>query len=174
MALYEFEGRRPIVAKDAYVSETADVIGKVEIGVKCFIGPGARIKGDYGTILIGDETSVQENCVIHARPGQTCIIGRGCTIGHGSILHNCTIHDGAVVGMGAIISDWAVVGEDSVVGEGAVVRQSAEIPPEKIAVGVPARVVGDIDEKTREFQKLARQVYSALAGRYKTGLKRID
>ena len=174
MALYEFEGRKPTVAEDAYVAETADVIGDVDIGSGCFIGPGARIKGDYGTILIGDETSVQENCVIHARPGQACLIGRGCTIGHGSILHNCTIHDGAVVGMGAIVSDWAIVGENSVVGEGAVVRQSAEIPPGKIAVGVPARVAGDIDEKTREFQRLARQVYKTLPGRYKAGLKRID
>ena len=174
MALYEFEGRRPTIAEDAYVAETADVIGDVRVGKKCFIGPGARIKGDYGTILIGDETSVQENCVIHARPGQQCTVGAGCTIGHGSILHNCTIEDGAVVGMGAIVSDWAVVGENSVVGEGAVVRQSAEIPPGSIAVGVPARVVGELDDKTREFQHLAREVYKALPGRYKAGLKRID
>jgi len=174
MALYEFEGRRPDIAEGAYVAETADVIGDVKIGTRCFIGPGARIKGDYGTIVIGDETSVQENCVIHARPGQECLVGRGCTIGHGSILHNCTIRDGAVVGMGAIVSDWAVVGKDSVVGEGAVVRQSADIPPDKIAVGVPARVVGNADEETREFQRLARQVYSALAGRYRIGLKKLD
>jgi phenylacetic acid degradation protein len=174
MALFEFEGRKPTVAEDAYVAETADVIGEVKIGSKCFIGPGARIKGDYGTVAIGDESSVQENCVLHARPGEACLVGRGCTIGHGAILHNCIIHDGAVVGMGAIVSDWAVVGKDSVVGEGAVVRQSAEIPPNKVAVGVPARVVGNIDDKTREFQRLAREVYKALPARYRTGLKRID
>jgi phenylacetic acid degradation protein len=174
MALYEFEGSKPTVAEDAYVAETADVIGDVKIGAKCFIGPGARVKGDYGTIVIGEGSSVQENCVIHARPGEACAVGRGCTIGHGAILHNCTIQDGAVVGMGAIVSDWAIVGNDSVVGEGAVVRQSAVIPPNKIAVGVPARVVGDIDDKTREFQRLAREVYKALPARYRTGLKRID
>lgn len=173
MALYEFEGKRPVIGEGTYVAESADVIGDVTIGRDCFIGPGARIKGDYGSVTIGDGTSVQENCVVHARPDEKCVIGSRCTVGHGSILHNCSLEDGVVIGMGAIVSDWAVLGEDSLVGEGAVIRQSAEIPARKIAVGVPARVVGDINDGVREFQALARRVYVELAHRYARGLKKL-
>ena len=173
MALYEFEGKRPLIGEGAYVAETADVIGDVRIGRRCFIGPGARIKGDYGTVVIGEETSVQENCVVHARPDEKCMIGSQCTVGHGSILHNCTLEDRVVIGMGAIVSDWAVVREGSLVGEGALVRQSADIPAGKIAVGVPARVIGDADESVREFQRLAARVYVELAQRYAKGLRKL-
>ncbi|HUU46402.1 MAG TPA: gamma carbonic anhydrase family protein [Acidobacteriota bacterium] len=173
MALYEFEGKRPVIGEGTYVAETADVIGEVRIGQRCFIGPGARIKGDYGSVVIGDETSIQENCVIHARPGEKCTVGNRCTVGHGSILHNCTLEDGVVIGMGAIVSDWAVVRAGSLVGEGAVVPQSSDIPPHKVAVGVPARVTGDADESVQEFRDLAPRVYVALAQRYGDGLKKL-
>jgi carbonic anhydrase/acetyltransferase-like protein (isoleucine patch superfamily) len=174
MALYEFEGKRPKVGKETYVSETADVIGDVTIGDNCYIGPGARIKGDYGTVKIGSASNVQENCIIHARPGEVCTVGDGCSVGHGSILHNCTIKNRAKVGMGAIVSDYAVVGEDSVVGEGCVVRQHQEIPPRSVAVGVPAKVIGELnDERLAEREKY-RNVYPDLAKRYLAGLKRIE
>jgi phenylacetic acid degradation protein len=173
MALYEFEGRRPVIGENSYVSETADVIGDVRIGAGCYIGPGARIKGDYGTITIGDETSVQENCVIHARPGERCDVGSRCTIGHGSVLHNCTVRDGAVVGMGAIVSDWADVGEEALVAEGAVVRQNDQIPPATVAMSVPAKVKAKLTERDRAFQRRAQKVYPDLALRYLKGLKKL-
>jgi len=173
MAYYEFEGRRPEIGEGTYVCETADIIGTVRIGAGCYIGPGARIKGDYGSIFIGDETSVQENCILHARPGDRCMVGNHCTVGHGAILHNCTIEDEVVVGMGAIVSDWAVIREGAIVAEGAVVRQSDEIPPDKIAAGVPAKVIGDVTKQGRRSQLLARKVYPELARRYLKGLKKL-
>ena len=103
MALYEFEGKRPVIGSGSYVSETADIIGDVTIGERCYIGPGARIKGDYGSVRIGNETSIQENCIIHARPDEACQIGNKVTVGHGAILHNCTVHDGSIIGMGSIV-----------------------------------------------------------------------
>ena len=174
MALYEFEGKRPVVGKETYVSETADVIGDVVIGDECFIGPGARIKGDYGKVRIGSRSSVQENCIIHARPDEICTVGERCTIGHGSILHNCTVGDGASVGMGAIVSDWAVVGESAIVGEGCVVRQRQEIPARKVAVGVPAKVVGDVSGGRKAERDGYSGVYPELARRYAKSLKRIE
>lgn len=173
MALYEFEGKKPVIGEDAYVCETADVIGDVRIGDRCYIGPGARIKGDYGSIAIGNETSVQENCILHARPGDRCTVGDHCTIGHGAILHNCTIEDEVVVGMGAIVSDWAVVREKAVIAEGAVVRQSDEIPADMIAAGVPAKVIKQVTADGRRFQQLARDVYPELALRYLKSLKKL-
>ena len=72
MTIYEFEGRIPIVASTAYVDENATIVGDVRIGAQCYIGAGARLRGDYGSIIIGDKTSVQENCVLHARIGEKC------------------------------------------------------------------------------------------------------
>lgn len=140
------------------------------------MGPGARIRGDYGTIVIGDYTSVEDNCVIHARPGEQTTIGNWVTIGHGSVIHNVAmIHDYAVVGMGSVISDWAVVGRWAVVGEGAVVRQRQEIPDGHVAVGVPARVLDkQVDEAYKKEWLHFKQTYVDLARRYPQGLQRVE
>ncbi len=172
MALYEFEDKKPVIGKETYVCETADIIGDVVIGQRCYIGPGARIKGDYGSIRIGDETSIQENCVLHARPDETCTIGNRANIGHGAILHNCTIKDDVLVGMGAIVSDWAIVGANAVLGEGSVVTQNQNIPANKTAVGVPAKVIGDSNPSQRERTKY-KGVYVELARRYQKSLRRL-
>jgi carbonic anhydrase/acetyltransferase-like protein (isoleucine patch superfamily) len=91
MAIYEFEGCVPSIASNAYVDEDAKVIGDVRIGEQCFIGPGARISGDYGTIIIGNTTNIQENCALHARINETCSVGNHVHIGHGALIHNCTV-----------------------------------------------------------------------------------
>jgi carbonic anhydrase/acetyltransferase-like protein (isoleucine patch superfamily) len=172
MAVQEFEGKAPRIGRGTYVHPSADVFGDVEIGEECWIGPGARIRGDYGTILIGSRTAVEDNCVIHARPGDVTRIGDWVTLGHGSIVHNATIHDWAILGMGSIVSDWSEVGEWAVVAEGAVVQQRAEIPERAIVVGVPARVIDKrveqpfVDEWTR-----FKAIYVDLARRYPEGLR---
>ena len=148
MALYEFEGKRPQIGRTSFVPESADVIGDVIIGEGCFVGAGARIRGDYGRIRIGDRTSVQENVVIHARDGDQTLVGSNVQLGHGCILHNCTVKDNAVIGVGAILTDFCVVGDWAIVGEGAVVR--GEVPDGKIAVGVPAKVIGDVTGKHKQ------------------------
>jgi phenylacetic acid degradation protein len=170
MAVGSFEGKTPVIGRGTWVHPSADVFGNVVVGEECWIGPGARIRGDYGRIEIGPRTSVEDNCVIHARPDEITRIGEFVTLGHASIVHNATIDDFAILGMGSIVSDWAVVGEWAVIAEGAVVRQKMEIPPRRIAVGVPARVidkpVGEdyIAEWTR-FKK----IYVGLAKRYAEG-----
>ncbi|MFW9848164.1 MAG: gamma carbonic anhydrase family protein [Candidatus Thorarchaeota archaeon] len=173
MAVYEFEGRVPKIGKKTYVSPTASVIGDVTIGEECYIAPGAVVKGDYGKISIGDGTSVQDNVIVHARPNESTSIGSNVTLGHGCIIHNATVHDEAVIGMGAIVSDYAVVGEWAIVGEGAVVRQNFEVPSERIAVGVPAKVISEIKDYHREELAEFKRIYRSLAVRYPTGLKKI-
>lgn len=174
MTVYEFEGKLPKIGSGTYVSESAEVIGEVKIGKRCFIAPGAKIKGDYGKIRIGDETSVQENCIIHARPNEACTIGDRVTVGHGAILHNCRIGNSAVIGMGAIVSDWAELGEWSVVGEGAVVKQSQKIPANHIAVGVPAKLIGEVTEEFKAQWNKFKDIYAELAEkRYPQGLKKM-
>jgi phenylacetic acid degradation protein len=167
-----FEGKTPAIGEGTYVHPRADVFGNVQIGSGCWIGPGARIRGDYGRITIGANTSVEDNCVIHARPGEQTTIGDWVTIGHAAIIHNATIHDYALVGMGSIVSDWAVVGRWAVVGEGAVVRQRQEIPADAIAVGAPARLLDkNVSAEFKEQWTHFKQVYVDLASKYPTALK---
>ncbi len=174
MGVYEFEKRIPIIGKSSYISHTASVIGKVTIGEEWYIAPGAVVKGDYGEIKIGDGVSVQDNVVIHARPNENTMIGDNVTLGHGCIIHNATIRDDAVIGMGAIVSDYAIIGSWAIVGEGAVVRARFEIPNERIAVGVPAKVIGDVKDNHRAELVKFKQIYRDLAKRYPTGLKKIQ
>jgi carbonic anhydrase/acetyltransferase-like protein (isoleucine patch superfamily) len=174
MAIYRFEDRVPQIGEGTYVHPSAEVIGNVIIGKRCWIGPGARIRGDYGEIVIGDETSIEDNCVVHARPGERCRIGSHVTVGHGSVIHNATIEDYAVIGMGAVVSDWATVGEWAVVGEGAVVKNSQEIPAEHIAVAVPAKVLDqrgseDNNQQSTEFNP----TYADFARRDARGLREL-
>ena len=172
--IYEFEGKVPEIGEGTYVHESAVVIGDVKIGKRCFIAPGAVLRGDYGTIIIGDGTAIEDNVVVHARPGETTRIGNHVTIGHGAIIHTPTIHDWAVIGMGAIISDFADVGEWAAIGEGAVVKNRQTIPDESIAVGVPAKVIGKVsDDYKRQWTEFKR-IYEELAERrYPEGLRRI-
>jgi carbonic anhydrase/acetyltransferase-like protein (isoleucine patch superfamily) len=166
-----FEGKAPRIGTGTYVHPSAEVLGEVTIGEGCWIGPGARIRGDYGAIIIGDYVSVEDNCVIHARPGEQTTIGNWVTIGHGSVVHNVKmLHDYAVIGMGAVISDWAEVGRWAVVGEGAVVRQGQTIPEEHIAVGVPARILERrISEDYKSEWLRFKETYVDLASRYPAG-----
>ena len=109
MAVYEFEGKRPMVGRETYISESAEIIGEVAIGRGCYIGPGAKIKGDYGKVVIGDRTSVQENCVLHARPGDGCVVGNMVNVGLANPYHK---------GQKLVTSDadqpgkWLVIADD--------------------------------------------------------------
>ena len=173
MAIYDFEGRIPSVAPTAYVHEEATVVGDVRIGAQCYVGAGARLRGDYGSIVIGDKTSIQENCVLHARIGEKCEVGSHVQIGHGAILHNCTVKDFSVIGVGAIVSDYGTVGVWSIVGEGAVVASGTSIPDGKVAVGVPAKIVRDTQDSDKQVWSKYKDVYADLALRYPKGSRRI-
>jgi len=173
--IYEFEGKIPVIGERSFLFPSATVIGDVTVGANCYIGAGARIRGDYGTIKIGPHSAVEDNCVIHARPGDRTDIGAHVTVGHACVLHNCKIEDWAVIGMGAIVSDYAVVGEWAVIGEGAVVKNKQQIPSGAISVGVPAKVIGRISEEYRRQWSEFKTIYNQLADtRYPRSLKLVE
>jgi phenylacetic acid degradation protein len=147
MPIYSFEGRQPRIADSAYVSPTAQIIGHVVIGARCYVGHGAILRGDYGSIEIGDETAIEEGVIIHARPDDWTRIGKRVTLGHGAMVHNAVIRDGAVIGMRAVVSDFSEVGEGAIVGEMSLVKNKQTVPARKVAVGVPVTVIGDVSEK---------------------------
>lgn len=173
---FRFDGKQPVVGtSDTYVSETAQVIGDVRIGDRCYIGHGAILRGDYGAIEIGDDSTVEEGAVIHAPPQDCCSIGRGVTIGHGAIVHSKRIGDFAGVGMGAVLSIRSEIGDRSIVAEGTVVKREQKIAESVIVAGNPARKVKDASEKEQEFWDYARRLYRDLARKYcEIGMERID
>jgi carbonic anhydrase/acetyltransferase-like protein (isoleucine patch superfamily) len=107
---YEFDGKEPVIGDDTYVSETALVIGDVKIGNNCYIGHGVILRGDYGTIDIKDEVTIEEGVVVHAPPGECCSISKGVVIGHGAIVHAKSVGENAGIGMGAILSVRSEIG----------------------------------------------------------------
>ncbi|MBT3181157.1 MAG: gamma carbonic anhydrase family protein [Deltaproteobacteria bacterium] len=175
MAIYEYKGKQPTIGKNCYIADTADVIGNVLLGDGCYVGPGAIIRGDYGRITIGNRTGVEENVVIHARPGESATIGNDVTLGHQATIHNVLlIDDFAVIGMGSVISDYATVGRWAAIGEGAVVRNRQEIPAEAIAVGIPAKIIGSVGEDYKKEWTHFKNVYVELAKTYRNDLKKIS
>jgi len=175
LPLYEFEGKLPSLTQSCFVHPDAIIIGDVRIGEKCFIGAGAVLRGDYGCIVIGDGSNVQENCVIHAQPDSIATVEENVDIGHGTILHGpCTIKKQVTVGMGSIICDGCEVGSGSFIGAGSLLTPGTVVPANKLALGNPARVIKDVSEQQKKFTNIAVQLYQGLCERYQTTIKLIE
>jgi carbonic anhydrase/acetyltransferase-like protein (isoleucine patch superfamily) len=168
MALYQFEGRKPQVARGAFVAASALVIGDVQIGKDAYIGHGAILRGDYGTIHVGDGTAIEEGVIVHARPNDRTIIGNCVTVGHGAMVHNAQIKDYAVIGMRATISDYSIIGEWAIIGEMGLAKNNQTVPDGVVAVGIPVKVVGKVDKKQKEFWSYGKKLYVEMAHRYIT------
>lgn len=174
MSIYEFEGKRPRIDASAYISPEATIIGDVVIGKGCYIAPGARLRGDWGSIIVGAYSNIQENCVIHAAPDETAVLGERSHIGHGAILHGPVLEDHVTVGMGAIVMDGVKIGTGSCIGAGSLVTAGSVIPPGRLFVGVPAKDRGKIDEEMEKYLQWGTGVYIALPPRCFKGLTLLD
>ncbi|MDL9979317.1 gamma carbonic anhydrase family protein [Microbacterium sp. ASV49] len=173
MPAYEIDGVVPVVHPDAFVHDTASLIGDVVIGADCYIGPFASLRGDFGRITVGEGSNVQDSCVIHAFPGADAILEPSSHVGHGAVLHGCIIRSYALIGIGATILDGAEVGEDALVGAGAVVTAGTVIPPGVLVLGSPARVIKELDEETRAWKRNGVEVYRDLARRSRETLRQV-
>jgi len=173
MTFYEIDGVVPIVAPDAYVHPSATVIGDVSIGAGCYIGPSASLRGDFGRIVVGACSNVQDTCVVHAFPGADAVLAEFSHIGHGVVLHGCTIGSRALIGMNAVVMDGAVIGAGSLVGACSFVRAGTQVPPNSLAVGNPA-VVKPLDPKMRDWMRAGQDVYAELARRSLAGLHEVE
>lgn len=146
-----FGGVRPRVAASAYVDPSAQVIGDVEIGERSSVWCNATVRGDVHSIRIGEETNIQDNCVLHGERGQWPVrVGRRVTVGHGAILHGCIVEDECLIGIGAVILNGARIGRASVVAAGALVPEGMEVPPESVVMGAPAVVKRRVRPEERE------------------------
>lgn len=151
----------------AFVAKNATVIGSVTIGKDASIWFGAVVRGDMAEIIIGDESNVQDNAVVHVDFGKPSIIGNGVTVGHGAIIHGAVVKDNVLIGMGSILLNSAVIGENSVIGAGTVVTEGFEVPPNSLVLGVPGKVIRQLKAEEIERIKDAARVYVEYAREYK-------
>jgi len=167
-----FNGKAPKIAESAFVSEASYVIGDVEIGEESNVWPGAVIRGDFGKISIGRNTSIEDNCVVHSGTPSAPIgdveIGNRVIIGHGAVLNCRKIGDNVLVGMNATILHDAEVGSDSIIGAGCLVPQGMKVPDNSFVVGIPGKVKGRPTEQQLWWTREGYKEYIELMRQYKS------
>lgn len=173
MAIYELDGHVPNIAPSAYIAEGATVIGRVTIGENASVWPGAVIRADDETIVIGTGSNIQDGAVLHVDPGVPMVIGSNVTVGHLAMLHGCTIGDLALIGLGAIVYNRAVIARECLVGAGAIVTEGKTFPERSLIIGAPAKVVRELDEAALASLRRAADTYIRRGVRYRERLKRI-
>lgn len=172
--IYEFDGFVPVVHESAFIHPLASVTGNVQIGRDVYVGPGAAIRGDWGGIEIGDGCNVQESCTIHMFPGVVVVLEPGAHIGHGAVVHGARIGENALVGMNAVIMDNAVVGSGCVIGALCFVPTGMQIPPRKVVVGNPAKIVKDVSDEMLEWKSSGTQLYQQLPAAMRASWKAVE
>ena len=164
-------GKTPKIAESAFVSEAAYVIGDVEIGEDSSVWPGAVIRGDFGSIKIGKNTAIEDNCVIHSgtpsAPIGDVTIGDRVHIGHGAVINCRRIGSNVLIGMNSTILHDAEIGDFCIIGAGCLVRQGMKIPDKSFVAGVPGEIKGEASPEQLWWVEEGPQIYAELVKRYK-------
>ncbi len=174
MALYELDGVAPQLGKDAWVADTAQVMGAVHLAENASIWFGAVLRGDTESLTVGRNSNVQDLSVLHADIGCPLTIGENVTVGHQVMLHGCTIGDNSLIGIQAVILNNAKIGRNSIVGAGSVVTEGKEFPDNSLIIGSPAKVVRTLDDAAVIKLQQSAQHYVENARRFAKGLKKIS
>jgi len=185
--VWSIDGVTPVVDPSSYVHPSAVLIGDVVVGARCYIGPCASLRGDFGRIVLEEGANVQDSCVMHGFPGTDTLIEVDGHIGHGAILHGCRVRRGALVGMNTVINDNAEIGEQSIVAAMAFVRAQMIVPPRMLVAGTPARIVRALTDQelawkaegTASYQDLTRRSLATMTEalaleRAEPGRKRLE
>ena len=155
-----------LLADDVYVAPNATIRGQVRIAAGASVWFGAVIRGDTEVVEIAERSNVQDLAVLHADPGFPCRIGQDVTIGHAAVVHGASVGDGAMIGIRAVVLNGASIGAGAIVGAGAVVTEGCQIPAGHLAVGVPAKVIRELNDADIERTKHAARHYAQAARVY--------
>ena len=158
-----------MIDSTVFIAQGAIVLGDVELGKDVSVWYNAVIRGDTDKITIGAATNIQDLTMIHADPGIPCVVGSRVTVGHRVILHGCTIEDDCLIGMGAIVLNKVHVGRGSVIGAGAVLLEGTVVPPGSVVVGIPGRVMDQVDAAMLERLEHGWRHYVDQARRHRAG-----
>lgn len=174
MAIYEFNGFKPVIKESSFIHPLASVIGNVIIGENVYVGPGAAIRGDWGQIVIEDGCNVQENCTIHMFPGTVTILKKGAHIGHGAIIHGGTIGENCLIGMNSVIMDDVIIEKESIIGALSFVPAKMDIPSRSLVVGNPAKIIKQVSDEMIEWKTKGTALYQSLPKECHTTLKECE
>ena len=158
-----FQGAVPSLHTGTFVAETAILIGAVELAEDASVWYNCTVRADVNKIVIGKNTNIQDNSVVHCDYDFPTYIGENVTVGHRAVIHGCIIGDNCLIGMGAIIMDGAEIGNECIIGAGAVVSPGKKIPPRSLVMGVPGKVIKEVDENQIETIAKSAQTYIELA-----------
>lgn len=166
-SVFEVKGFSPKMHEETFVADSASVMGKVELKKGASIWFNTTLRGDIDKIVVGEHSNIQDNCAVHVDEGIPVIIGDNVTIGHGAVIHACTIKDNVLIGMGATILDEVEIGEGSIIAAGSVVAPRTKIPPFSMVMGIPGKVVKELDKATAQdrinhalnYEKLWKDMY---------------
>jgi phenylacetic acid degradation protein len=170
MAIYKFNGFKPVIKPSSFIHPQASVTGNVIIGENVYVGPGAAIRGDWGQIIIEDGCNIQENCTIHMFPGTTVHLKKGAHVGHGAIIHGAILEENCLIGMNSVIMDDVMIGKESIIGALCFVSANTNIPERSLVVGNPARIIKQVSDEmiawksegTKLYQKLPHDCHASL------------
>lgn len=153
-----------------WIAPDAQVIGQVTLKRNASVWFASVLRGDNEPITLGENSQIQDGCVVHTDPGFPVVIGDNASVGHMVMLHGCTIGAGALIGIGAIILNGAVIGENCLIGSGALITEGKQIPPNSVVLGTPGKVVREVTEKDLEMLKEIPPHYVARWKHYKEHL----
>ena len=159
---YEFEGFIPVVHESSFVHPLATVTGNVVIGKNVYVGPGAALRGDWGSILVEDGCNIQENCTLHMFPGLAVWLKEGAHIGHGAVIHGATIGKNCLIGINAVILDNAVLEDDCIVGALSMVKADERFEARSLIVGNPAKMIKTVSDEMISWKTKGTELYQQL------------
>ncbi len=173
MSLYQLDDISPRLADTAWVADSAQVMGNVELAADSSVWFGAVLRGDTEVIRVGRGSNIQENAVVHADIGFPVTIGENVTVGHQVMLHGCSIGDGSLIGIQAVVLNGAKIGKHCLVGAGALVTEGKEFPDGSMINGSPAKVVRQLTPEQMAGLDRSAENYVENARRFRSGLKKI-
>jgi carbonic anhydrase/acetyltransferase-like protein (isoleucine patch superfamily) len=173
MAIYELDGVAPRIADSAWVADSAQVIGNVELASDVSVWFGTTIRGDTDLIRVGSGTNIQDGSVLHADVGQPLTIGSNVTVGHKVMLHGCTVGDGSLIGIGAVVLNGAKIGKGCIVGASALVTEGKEFADGSMIIGSPAKAVRALTPEQQAGLLQSAAHYVENARRFRAGLHKI-
>jgi carbonic anhydrase/acetyltransferase-like protein (isoleucine patch superfamily) len=171
MPMFAFEGRSPRVSASAWIAPTATLVGDVTVEDEASVWYGAVLRADFGPIIVRRGANVQDGSVLHGGADPVTEVGEGATIGHLCVVHGCVIGAEALIGNGATVLDGAAIGARALVAAGATVPPGLAVPDGMLAVGVPARVAGEVRGGALEWVQTNPEVYRELARRHAAGVR---
>ena len=174
MSIYQLDDLVPEVDPSAFVADSAQVIGDVNLGADSSVWFGTVIRGDSDHIRVGAGSNIQDASVLHADRGFPLTIGERVTVGHQVMLHGCTIGDETLIGIGAVVLNGAKIGKNCLVGAGSLVTEGKEFPDGSMIMGTPAKVVRELSPEQIEGLRQSAKHYVENARRFKAGLKKIS